>query len=369
MKFLHTADWQIGMKAAHVGAAGERIRRARLETARKVAEVARNQHVDFVILAGDTFEDNTVAGHLIQQVADVLSSCNCPVYVIPGNHDPLEPGSVWEHPAWPDARNVTVLTEARPVEAPGGTIYPCPVFQKYSEADPTAWIDANSEPCISIGIAHGNVERTQTGNTELPIPADAAQLRGLDYLALGHWHSTQIFPSQEGPIAAYSGTHETTKFGEPDSGNVLIVEIPGRGSSPLVEKIHTGTLSWEQLEWQINHPDDLRALVDHVRRWPSPEHSLISIQLRGVLLPEAGEMLERLEELLRARFVFGSCDTSSLIPSPGGEEWIDTLPPGYIRDAARKLHAHAISTEDPQAADVARAALLELYTIAQETSQ
>jgi hypothetical protein len=26
MKFLYTADWQIGMRAAHVGAAGTRVR-------------------------------------------------------------------------------------------------------------------------------------------------------------------------------------------------------------------------------------------------------------------------------------------------------------------------------------------------------
>jgi len=30
MKFLHTADWQIGMRAAHVGAAGTRVREERL---------------------------------------------------------------------------------------------------------------------------------------------------------------------------------------------------------------------------------------------------------------------------------------------------------------------------------------------------
>ena len=35
MKFLHTADWQLGMKAAHVGEAGARVREERLLAARK----------------------------------------------------------------------------------------------------------------------------------------------------------------------------------------------------------------------------------------------------------------------------------------------------------------------------------------------
>jgi len=36
MKFLHTADWQLGMKAAHVGGVGARLREERLLAARRV---------------------------------------------------------------------------------------------------------------------------------------------------------------------------------------------------------------------------------------------------------------------------------------------------------------------------------------------
>ena len=41
MKFLHTADWQIGMKAAHVGEAGARVREERLAAAKRVVEAFR----------------------------------------------------------------------------------------------------------------------------------------------------------------------------------------------------------------------------------------------------------------------------------------------------------------------------------------
>ena len=33
MRFVHTADWQIGMRAAHVGGAGPRVREERLAAA------------------------------------------------------------------------------------------------------------------------------------------------------------------------------------------------------------------------------------------------------------------------------------------------------------------------------------------------
>jgi hypothetical protein len=39
MRFLHTADWQIGMKAAALGDAGARVREERLVAGRRVVEL------------------------------------------------------------------------------------------------------------------------------------------------------------------------------------------------------------------------------------------------------------------------------------------------------------------------------------------
>lgn len=42
MKFIHTADWQIGMKAAALGDVGARVREERLAAGRRVIETAKN---------------------------------------------------------------------------------------------------------------------------------------------------------------------------------------------------------------------------------------------------------------------------------------------------------------------------------------
>ena len=130
MRFIHTADWQLGMKAAHVGKAAETVREERVKTVERLIELSKDKKADFILVAGDTFEDNAVSRLLVQKVADILSKADVPIYLIPGNHDPLVPGSVWEHPAWEDAGNVHVLREETPVEIPGGTLYPCPVKEK-----------------------------------------------------------------------------------------------------------------------------------------------------------------------------------------------------------------------------------------------
>ena len=109
IRFLHTADWQMGMRAAKFGEAGKRVREERLTAGRRVVQAARENGVDFVLVAGDVFEDNAVERALAQQVADILATAPCPIYVIPGNHDPLVPGSVWEHRSWQAAKNVVIL--------------------------------------------------------------------------------------------------------------------------------------------------------------------------------------------------------------------------------------------------------------------
>lgn len=74
------------------------VRRIRGHATRRVVEAARGSGADFILVAGDTFENNGVDRVLVQKVADILAGFGGPVYLIPGNHDPLVPGSVWEHP-------------------------------------------------------------------------------------------------------------------------------------------------------------------------------------------------------------------------------------------------------------------------------
>jgi len=75
MKFLHTADWQIGMRAAHVGANAHEVRSARFTTAERVVTSAREKGADAILVTGDTFEDNAVQTIDVQRVSDITADC------------------------------------------------------------------------------------------------------------------------------------------------------------------------------------------------------------------------------------------------------------------------------------------------------
>ena len=87
MQFIHTADWQIGMRSVHAGSAAQKVRAARLRAAERVCETATQERADFLLIAGDTFEDNSVDRQLVIAVAGILASLTIPVFVLPGNHE------------------------------------------------------------------------------------------------------------------------------------------------------------------------------------------------------------------------------------------------------------------------------------------
>jgi len=365
MRFLHTADWQIGMKASAYGEAASRIRGERLSAAKRVIEVAQNHKVDFILVAGDIFEDNGVDRGLIQRVVDTLNIFNGPVFIIPGNHDPLVPGSVWEHPAWKSASNVLILREDKPIGIPGGFLYPCPIRERHSGRNPLAWIAAEKSQFIRVGLAHGTVEGIRQDEPDYPIPRDAAKTAGLDYLALGHWHSSATYAGSDQAVhMAYSGTHETTKFGERDSGNVLIVEISAADAPPSITPVRTAGISWIMLEKDIRERGEFAFVRGQIESIANPDNALIDINLTGILMADERSELNHIEDILSSRFLWGRLDVSRLRLSPEDETWIKSLPAGIIQEAAIRLRDNPALVPEASAR-----ALIELYSLMREIEQ
>jgi DNA repair exonuclease SbcCD nuclease subunit len=350
------------MEAARCGSAAGRVRAARLESAQRVSEVARDTGVDVAVLAGDTFENHGVASVDVSAVVSILGSFPCPVFVLPGNHDPDTPGSVWEHGAWQEARNVTVLKKPEALSAGGCVLYPCPLRTRWGSQDPTAWIPAGEAAgSIRIGVAHGALSGTPGAAPDHPIAPDAAWKRRLDYLALGHYHSTRIYgDAQSGLRMAYSGTHETTSFGEDDSGNVLIVSIAEAGARPSVRSVRTGRLQWSQQRVEIDEAGQLRALRESLERLASPER-LLELRIGGVLFEDEQAEVEAIQAL-GSQFLHARVDSSDLAVPVS----LDDLPEGPVKETARRLQALC---DNPGSSQAARVALQRVLRLARGVSR
>ncbi len=116
IRFLHTADWQMGAKLAHLGEGAPGARRARLATARRIVHLAKDTDVDFVLIAGDLFEHHALGLQTIDGVMDALGEAGVGVWILPGNHDPLAHGGIWSRHRWKQRPgHIHVFTEEAPV--------------------------------------------------------------------------------------------------------------------------------------------------------------------------------------------------------------------------------------------------------------
>jgi DNA repair exonuclease SbcCD nuclease subunit len=337
VKFLHTADWQMGMKALQAGAKAKEVRAKRFETAARVVELANREGVEFVLLAGDLFEHHDVDEAVVRKTVAILDSfAPIRVFVLPGNHDPLITGGVWDRQSWQRiGGHVTLLREPAEVQVRDRvSLFPAPLRQKQSTLDPTAWIPARTagDDRIRIGVAHGALD-VLPERTNFPIAATRAEQVGLDYLALGDWHGFV----QHGRTV-YSGTMEQTSFGEKDPGNAVIVEVSGPASEPLVSRHRVGALQWSEHEPSIHDATD----VEHVRKAVLGAGSLadqllrIAPKLDPAAPPEVLVELRSLRDEFQEEAFFLDWPVETLDAVPGTAV---TLPEGLLADVDEGLGA------------------------------
>src|SRR5205823_5665696 len=88
-----------------------------------------------------------------------------------------------------------------------------------------------------------------TDGDEVVIRPDEIAASGLDYLALGHWHSTRI--GKAGRVQyAYPGAPEPVAIDQDGAGNVLLVSLDQQAGARTVnvEQRRVGRTRFERLE-------------------------------------------------------------------------------------------------------------------------
>lgn len=346
VRFLHTSDWQMGLKAARMGLRAHAIREKRFETLLKIAETARKAEVDFIIVAGDIFDAGDVDEGVVKRTVDALNALSpIQIFILPGNHDPQGPGSVWTRQSWREVwPHIRLLDKAEEVAAAEGTVlYPCPLTQKRSARDSTAWIPgrAQDDRRIRIGVAHGGLDVLGT-QVNFPIPSNRAELSGLDYLALGDWHGCRLEER-----TCYSGTPEPTTFGEHDPGNVLVVEIPEAGSIPSVEKRRVALLHWVSEEPEISDVTDVHALDERVKRLGSVDSLVLRVypKLGGTATQEVIDSLTALRLSWEQGCFF--LDFPDDLLTPVHANW-EAIPEGLLAEVDMALSSKAdMGAADP----------------------
>jgi DNA repair exonuclease SbcCD nuclease subunit len=370
MRFLHTSDWQLGLRRYYLDQdAQARFAADRFEAVRRLGEVARREGAACVVVAGDVFESNRVDRRTVLRGLDAMRSVELPVLLLPGNHDPLDASSLYRCAAFRDERpeNVRLLDGEAAVEvAPGCEVVGAPWSSKRPLADLVAARAAALPPAagrLRVLVAHGAVDTLAPDPDEPALIRVEAAERALaegrfHYLALGDRHSV----TRVGERIWYSGTPEATDFDEERPGRVLRVDLDASGCR--VEELEVGRWRFLPLAFHCAGEADLERLRGELDALDDRSRTVLRLSLEGQLPLHARAALDRL--LADAGERFAAVDRTggglALVPDDLDRGALDLG--GYAAAAFDELLAE--SRGDGPEARVAADALALLYRLAGE---
>ena len=380
MRFVHTADWQLGMTRHFLeGEAQPRYSAARRDAVAGLGALAAEVGAEFVVVSGDVFEDNQLAPRVVSQSLEAMRAIGIPVYLLPGNHDPLDAASVYTSALFtaecPD--NVTVLDRAGMHEVrPGVQIVAAPWRSKRPTTDLVADVlaDLPADGATRILVAHGGVDVLDP-DPDQAVADPAGRCRAppwtrgaMHYVALGDKHSrTEV--GDTGRVW-YSGSPEVTNYDdvEADPGHVLIVDVdeadPGRPVS--VQARHIGRWRFVTLRRRG------RQQPRHRRSRPQPRPVARQGPHRGAAGADrhadrhrprrAGRVPGQVRPAVRLRWASWERHTElAVVPADG--EFADLGIGGFAAVGGRRTGGHGARPATARAAEDAQAALALLLRL------
>jgi hypothetical protein len=266
-RFIHSSDLHLGKPfGRHDEDVRGRLRQARHGALSRLADAARANGAKQVLLAGDTFDQETPAPTITRQALNEMAQAADITWVLmPGNHDSLAASELWQTISRDRPENVMLALTPEPIMIENSYLLPAPCTARNPGRDLTVdMAQPTPEGAIRIGLGHGGIHDFDSHGTVVAegpsgtIAPDRAAQAGLDYLGLGDWHG-QIRVSAN---TWYSGTPEPDSFKHVQCGLALAVALSGAGGSPEVTPVKTGEILWQRTALELTPDDDPTALID-----------------------------------------------------------------------------------------------------------
>jgi DNA repair exonuclease SbcCD nuclease subunit len=190
-----------------------------------------------------------------------------------------------------------------------------------------------------VGLVHGSIAIPgRTDRDEVVITTEEIAASGLDYLALGHWHSTQT--GKSGTVSyAYSGAPEAVALDQDRAGKVLLVELDEHAGSRVVtvEERQVGKTRFEKTEIDAATVAAQPALIDLLASRADLD-LVLDVRLIGVRRDDLDLDLDEMEAALAPSFLkvrVRDASVPALTEGPLPSE--DTIVGAFIRDLEARI--------------------------------
>ena len=380
-RLLHLADVHLGARHQDLGEAAVAQRERQFGAFQRAIELALAERVDLVIVAGDLFDSNQQPRRSVEKVAAQfarLAAVGIRTVILPGTHDVYDASSVYRtydlaaltlsaaagtatgaaagstpglaagtvggSAARPASDLVTVLTPERSevVFPPLDLVVYGRVFAtKRAPRSPLADLHAVAEARATwrVGLVHGSLRiEGKVPDDDVLVTTEEVAASGLDYLALGHWHS--FLQGRAGETTwAYAGAPEPVAVDQDGAGQVLLVElreVDGK-RSVTVEARSVGRTRFARFDIDAAGLASQAALVEQLDALADPD-LVLDVRLVGVLPDQLDLETDEVQRALAGHFLGLRIRNLAVPPLTGAElPPPDTIPGAFVRDLEARI--------------------------------
>jgi DNA repair exonuclease SbcCD nuclease subunit len=370
LRLLHTADVHLGARHTDLGEQAAAQRERQFAAFRATVDLALAEKVDIVLIAGDLFDSNSQPKRSVDRVVAELKRLaegKIRTVIIPGTHDVYDRSSVYRAndiatlaAATPGDEMVTVLTPDRPdvhLAVCDAVIHARVFDTKRAPQSPLKDLQVASDrrATWNIGLLHAAVAIPgRTDGDEVVVTREEIAATGLDYLALGHWHSP--VRGTAGPVPyAYSGAPEPVAVNQDKAGKVLLVSLDNAlgQKAVAIEERQVGRTKFEKLDIDAAEIANQPALVERLNA-RADKDLVLDARIVGIKPDDLDIDTDEIEAQVRASFLKVRVRdmalpamTEGALPPP------DTIAGAFIRDIEGRIAELEAAEGEAQAAEAA----------------
>lgn len=369
-RLLHMADVHLGARHRDLGAAAQKQRDRQFAAFRRAIDVALERQVDAVLIVGDLFDSNSQPRRTAERAASELrrlADRQIPTVIIPGTHDCYDPTSIYRALSLPELAGldhgatqlITVLTPERPdvvLQAADMVVFGRVFDTKKAPRSPLAGFSAASDTRArhKVGMIHGAlIIPGVVESDDVCFTTEEVAASGLEYLALGHWHSFK--QGRAGATSwAYSGAPEPVAVDQDGAGQVLVVELssPESGVAPAIEAVPVGKTHFRRVDVDAASIHSQADLVRELRAY-ADQDTVLEVRLSGVAADGLDLQADQIQKELTDQFLGVKVRDGSIAALPDGPlPPAETIAGAFIRDLAGRITAAETANDAASAAEL-----------------
>jgi DNA repair protein SbcD/Mre11 len=267
IKFMHCADLHLDSPFKGLARLPEGLFKRLFESTflsfERLVRIAVSEQVDFVIIAGDLYDSgqrSLKAQSFLKHCFEKLQTHNIDVFIIHGNHDPLD--GQWVKLDWPenvhffdghDIQSVYYEKEGERVACIHGFSYETAAVTD----DRTTLFPEKKDGLYHIGVLHGQADGYSGHSPYAPFLVSELLKKGYDYWALGHIHKRMDLHDE--PPIRYSGNIQGRHAGETGQKGGYVVKLnAGHQESHFFA---TSDIEWHEALITLDNLDSMQDLL------------------------------------------------------------------------------------------------------------